>query len=119
MRETQLFLHSHLAKELGGHFSKDAVEVHLVCFIDETVMERALSLVTKQSEDMGLLADNTRICLKNACSNKQHTVTVTTVQHHETTICNVCMATPTSCSPTETLRDASNYVAGQPKPGSH
>ena len=57
---------THLSEVLGGHLGHDLMEVELVLVVDETVVEHALRLVHKQSENLVVVADDARVGLQHA-----------------------------------------------------
>ena len=51
---------------LGGHLGHDLMEVELVLVVDQTVVEHALRLVHKQSENLVVVADDAGVGLQHA-----------------------------------------------------
>ena len=62
--------HTNHGEVSTGHFREDGVEVGLVFSVDEPVVEHSLALVTKQPEDLLLVPNHTRVCLKNTYTHR-------------------------------------------------
>ena len=53
---------------LGGHLGEHSVEVGLVFFVDESVVEDSLGLVAVETENLVMLANDPGICLEHSCN---------------------------------------------------
>ena len=60
----------------GGHLREDSVEVGLVFFVDESVVEDSLCLVAEEPENLFMLANHSRICLEHPYKIQLHQLMV-------------------------------------------
>lgn len=61
-----------LREVLGGHLRENAIEVPLVSFVHQSVMEHPLALMAEETENLVVFTDHTRICLKYTWNEVRH-----------------------------------------------
>ena len=49
----------------GGHLREHSIEVGLVLFVDESVVEHSLGLVAEEPENMVVFTNNSWVCLEH------------------------------------------------------